>query len=419
VAYFLLLLGALAVLSLPVTAAWIADTFNVAMTGLTGLVGLEAYWNTYWNWAHSAEQGVSSNLDSVSRTIGGFLPSYLRAWIDVLVAKPVASITVALIFLYLYRTNDRLRDNISDRAHQAWFSHIRASRKAHAAKSADPAKGNWALRFARFIRTSRFFNCMHHAATRWVVPGVFLFLIFVLTVTWISRTTVTYRAAQEIAGSAFCHSTKRARPAADGVTVIARPFTPDALCWPSGLLLEKGRQYTLWIEMTEPFFDRTIVADIAGFGGNWMQTLGLPFRRWWIAEWFQPIARIGASGNVEWPLKPVDGIEPRSFGISRAKTPMAVVEVPEPAGMTGMCDPIPAKNLPAAQAIHRHQDVNRTLVSQFTALADGELFLYVNDTIGAIPFGPTIACFYRNNSGAARVTLEKMPVPRPPAAGRP
>jgi hypothetical protein len=33
----------------------------------------------------------------------------------------------------------------------------------------------------------------------------------------------------------------------------------------------------------------------------------------------------------------------------------------------------------------------------------------------AVPFGPLVTCFYRNNGGAAKVTVELMPRPQPPS----
>ena len=79
----------------------------------------------------------------------------------------------------------------------------------------------------------------------------------------------------------------------------------------------------------------------------------------------------------------------------------------------GNCGPIPDAERAAAKATHEKQDVNREFVSQFTAPASGELFLYVNDAILAFPFLPAMSCFYNNNSGAAQVTVKRTPVPKP------
>lgn len=62
---------------------------------------------------------------------------------------------------------------------------------------------------------------------------------------------------------------------------------------------------------------------------------------------------------------------------------------------------------------------NRTLISDITANATGELFLYVNDAVLTLP-GLTDV-FYKNNSGKAKVTVTRIMaeeiVPPPTAAG--
>ena len=60
-----------------------------------------------------------------------------------------------------------------------------------------------------------------------------------------------------------------------------------------------------------------------------------------------------------------------------------------------------------------------TLISDITADANGELFLYVNDAVLTLP-GLT-DMFYKNNSGKAKVTVTRVMadeiIPAPPAAG--
>lgn len=197
-----------------------------------------------------------------------------------------------------------------------------------------------------------------------------------------------------------------------------KEFSIDHLCWPTGVSLEKGRHYTLWIEMIEPFFDQTIMTDIAGFRDSSPgRLMPLLIRRWWAADWFQPIARIGAAGNTEWPLEAADGAE--ALPIGRDAKGQEMPARFQSAGRLDSCDPIPGKELAVAQALHRKQNLRRTYVSQFQAEGEGELFLYVNDAIAAIPYGPTIKCFYANNSGVAKVTIERTPAPKPTTAPMP
>ena len=49
---------------------------------------------------------------------------------------------------------------------------------------------------------------------------------------------------------------------------------------------------------------------------------------------------------------------------------------------------------------------NRVLISDITADATGELFLYVNDAVLTLP--GLVNVFYLNNSGTAKVTVEQI-----------
>ena len=166
--------------------------------------------------------------------------------------------------------------------------------------------------------------------------------------------------------------------------------------------------------MTRPFLDQTSATDIAGFRASSLNYLsGLPIRRWWSADWLQPIARIGASGNVAWPLSAVDGAEAVELGFDAEgkRIPQNVAgsaSRPPP----GLCDKAPGSNAPAAGGEPNAPHLRTTYVSQFTAPESGELFLYLNDAIAAVPFGPTVTCFYDNNSGSAKVVIASVPAPR-------
>jgi hypothetical protein len=165
--------------------------------------------------------------------------------------------------------------------------------------------------------------------------------------------------------------------------------------------------------MTEPFVDHTIMTDIAGFTmDSWSFWAGAAVRRWWTADWFQPIARIGRTGNAEWPLAAIDGA--RAVDVSDYKTqgtPDEIAKAEAARQERGYCAPITDTSM--AQAPEDRTQLRRTYVSQFVAPASGQLYLYVNDAIAAAPFLPTLECFYKNNSGSAKVTVEQVPVPKP------
>ena len=227
--------------------------------------------------------------------------------------------------------------------------------------------------------------------------------------------TLSYRAGQ----GQLCPGTQgELAQLADGVPRSAEGFSTDQLCWPTGIRLEEGVTYTVWIEMVEPFFDRTIVADTAGFqSASPRHRVASVIRRWWSADWFQPIARIGDEGGMEWPLQAIDGARPARAG-ENGTDPLPELRLRrEGAAQLGVCDAIPAEERAEARAIHEAQPkLRRTLVSRFAAPASGELFLYVNDALMAVPFGPTVQCFYENNSGKARVTVARTAAPSAPFA---
>ncbi len=231
---------------------------------------------------------------------------------------------------------------------------------------------------------------LYRATTGYILPGLALVAIVAAGAVAISRTTVDFREGR--GGLCTDSKAKDLVDASETPTVAATTFTIDNLCWASGIQVHKGRQYLLSITMTKPFLDQTQPVDIAGFrASSFNYLLGVPLRRWWASDWFQPIARIGARGDAAWPLVAADGAE--------------AVEL----GFDADGNKIPAT---AAGADPKGPHLRKTFVSQFVAPASGELFLYLNDAIAAVPFGPTVTRFYKNNSGSAKVVVERVAPPK-------
>jgi hypothetical protein len=187
------------------------------------------------------------------------------------------------------------------------------------------------------------------------------------------------------------------------------------------------------------------MSDIAGFKDvSWRHLLALPIRRWWSADWFQPIAKVGNTGIDAWPLISADGDTAIPTRQDAAGNPMPkyFYEFVGKQGKDGKVQPdpdnyaprldvlnkgdaakdpsrlavnqkIPDAELPAAKKIRAKYDLRNTYVSNFTAHSDGELFLYVNDAIAAIPFLKPFTSFYDNNTGKAKVTIKHLAAPPP------
>jgi hypothetical protein len=143
-------------------------------------------------------------------------------------------------------------------------------------------------------------------------------------------------------------------------------FSTQAICSPTGVHVENGARYSVRIELTSPSKDDKIEADPNGFRtarlSSWPAKLvmysGVPLRRVLFRPWFRLIARVGASGTDEYFLDPE-------------------------------ADP--------------HQ--RNVYEATFKAERDGELFLYVNDAVIALPYLHDI--FYWNNNGTAKISVQR------------
>ena len=273
-------------------------------------LGLASYWDEFWTWASHSDQASSAFIGSVFQLVGSLLPGYAKPWSEALIERPTACGIVIVLAIVLYLWNGTLRDRIADLARQAWLpaEKTAATRKKKAnARTRDSIPSSLATK----IRRSRLAALVECAVSRYALPLAAIALIYVAVGVSISRSTVTLRdgsgaiCAEEGVNEKWPVATKL-QP---GQTVIRDGFETSRRCWASGVALEEGQHYALWIEMTDPpFFDRTIMTDIAGFkDDSWRHLLAWPIRRWWSADWFQPIARIGPTGIDTWPLVSADG----------------------------------------------------------------------------------------------------------------
>jgi hypothetical protein len=386
-AYYLLLAAALVAVSLPVTAdalsALLGRTLDV-LPALPALDAARAYLQT------SVGDGLSGNLSSISKSIGGFLPGYVLTFFDVAIAHPFLSLLVVAIVFGLYSLSGQLQHAIVDRAVYAWFDGT--------SPGARVPSGGVGARIARVMRTSLVVEWAHWVWSTFLMPAAGVVAIAAAIAVTTSRVTFNNHAA------ALC--TKSADPVelkAGDVHRSATEFSTQSPCWGSGVSLEKGRHYQLRLEVTEPFCDQRIASDVYGFHGSasWTQWLGTALRRWWTVDWFQPIARVGASGILEWPLVSSDGSEPTVLDPAHDVAP-------EPPGGLEAWTRLSAEECKHASAA-RGRPSQGVLQSEFTAPGGGELFLYVNDAIGAVPFRGEIRRFYDNNRGRATVTVRRLP----------
>lgn len=414
VAYFALLAAAILAFSIPWSAEYLTAFAGGAGIRTAEAVGAGSLWNHIWGGLSGAGGSITALLASVLALVGGFIPGYAKPWIDGISAQPIACLVVLAAVAVLYGTNGYLRDRIADLARQAWFPLRRERGLTQGETPGEPKKT-----FAWFMRTSGLTNTAQKAFADFLLPGLGIAAIYLAAFVAMDRSLVN---AYEGHGDICRATTAPTLLVAGQVTVLPKKFETSDDCWASGMTLEKGRRYTIRLKMEQPYFDSAIMSDIAGFqDSSWRHVLGLPFRRWWSADWFQPIARIGSVGAIQWKLESIIGDEALPAGTDRVgdsfdarffTDPLFKARLSE-IKMNNEVDPrktsgayrIPDKDMPLAAKIRNQHKFQNDYVSEFVASATGELFLYVNDVLMAVPGWGPISYYYKNNRGSATVTL--------------
>ncbi len=278
----------------------------------------------------------------------------------------------------------------------------------------DPANPGLLLRFARKLRRSPPALRCYRFVAQTAAPALFLGLCAIAFSALAHRTAFDLLAAAGV----DCHKTLTAT---GGEKLDAEAdIDLKSLCQTTGLWLLEGRKYRISLTIGEDWFDKRERTDVVGFPTAGLRHfLASPLKRWWWENWFQPIARIGDVGNYEHPLAPSAPLptfnfvacpaaaeDGASLGAALVRTVRGVLDIP--AAIADIPRPAPEayrREQVACRANDRVQPT-RELISDITADASGELFIYVNDAVLAWPGSRDF--FYRSNSGAAKVHVTRI-----------
>jgi hypothetical protein len=352
-----------------------------------------------------------------------FLPSYAEPWLKIAVYYPFATTLVVGVVAIAWLMNSFLRDRIQERARLAWDRPHRMV--------TDIGRPTWLLWIGRAMRLYAW--PLRMAFTNVALPAVFLLVIFGSGLLATGRSYFAWRDGTagftwRFGPQAFCKRTNSPTVVGEQAVPAQTLFETRNPCWSSGLWVEKDRKYRIWIEMKDPWFDRTTMTGVNGFQLS-SHLCYVPFRRWIQAAWFQPVARIGENADAEALLQPIDGMladklprprDPANSNNTNSKKedneyPVHVEDsIPKRNWQKfGYFEPIPEADILAAREVWRQQNLSSLMVADFTAAASGELFLYVNDAIQFVPFLGPFDLYYHNNSGSAQVTVQRIPLPPP------
>jgi uncharacterized protein (DUF2235 family) len=311
-------------------------------------------------------------LIPVVDAVAAFLPNLVKPWLDAFKDAPerlfLGALAVGLLSWYGSWFQSRIRDLMR----KIWNNPTTAAPA--------PSGGIYAL------RTSGPYKACYYVLTHWLLPSLFAFVILVILV---ALAYCAMAAVSRVSFLAFDVS-GYACTASPGLKQVEGPetrsFETSKLCTATGLKVLKGQTYNVSLLLTDGWEDgfnpkkgKGIETDPNGFGWDkmtWSMTLGLPLRRLLSSNWFATIVRIGDTGFGEMvlPFKPADQL---------------IDKCDKPDFMSGKC--------PVQQPRY---------TATFKAAKDGEVFVYVNDSV---VLWPGFHWFYDNNKGKAELTIEPKP----------
>ncbi|AMA60590.1 DUF2235 domain-containing protein [Bradyrhizobium sp. CCGE-LA001] len=422
VSYFWLLALAAVALAWPV----LAPKLVAVLRGLAVLAGLGGVFEQLEEGNDRSVRVLAVPFDLLQ----AFLPSAAAAWLETARTYPLLTLLLATFIFFAYQWSTSLRDRIRERARLAWYhpERIVAGKERETCEAAREHAGRRS--FAREMRNCHLANGLAMLVSTWVFPGVLLTALFGSVFVAGNRSLFDWYAGRSTpmcvtAGEFVVDETPKQ---------AGKLFETSAMCWGSGLWIEKGRQYRLSMKVVEPWFDRTTMSGTNGFTTSLFTShgLGLASRRWYHADWFQPIARVGKWGTSEWPLvannkRPADELPRKAAPALMQELPSRFAYAPSPETVANNgnkdcrlipTDKIDASKMDDAKQEWDAQNLAREFVADFIAPESGELFLYVNDAIQIVPFLGPYGCYYSNNRGTAQVTLQRLPAspvaPAPP-----
>jgi len=285
--------------------------------------------------------------------LGGFLPNAGNPWINAYQGEPERFLIGAFVIAGLMLLSAKLGARIVDKMGALWEV---------------PLRGNLMnllpVNLVYRLRTSPGYQATLRATKRHIAPFLFAVMYVWLGITLIGHAVFVV----EDAAGMLCKSSPSPRELRPQEKVQFT-FMPNQFCAASGFILHEETKYLIAVSRmgNDAWRDGDVDAMLGGFytsdlpvsqRGSFLAAL--PMKRDLIRPWFRVILRIGTTGTYE-----------------------------------DFLDPDPAKS--------QNDD---SLEEVLKPKATGELFVYVNDV--ALPIPGIQDLFYRNNSGQALVTVQRM-----------
>jgi hypothetical protein len=326
----------------------------------------------------AARQNTLSAISNLIHWVGEFLPGWVKGWLEGYRQHPLAFLVLGAIVGLQWLGGSRVAGMITDRMRKLWEESL-----AHLNNAPAIAPTN-----TLGCKESLFLG-LRSGWRDYLGPALSAIVIVYVGLALINRVTFTF--FDETGLGLVCTKSEKPKDAEDIPNIpdegVLFSFDVANPCFASGYKVERLKKYLAWTMPNEAELDSDVVkrksctatpsfedggvnTDARGYGvlrSSGDQLLGLkatiwsafllPLRRHYGEPWFQPVGRYGAIGGE--------------------------FEFFEP-------DPDPT--------VTKISEIVRPKV-------EGELFLYVNDAVLAIPgFQP----FYRDNMGCATFFIKPL-----------
>jgi uncharacterized protein (DUF2235 family) len=323
---------------------------------LAATLHLAAFWLFH---QQNAEHEFDTRFRMISETvrlIGSFLPRSLHWWTDWYAGNPEWFAGGLIVLLALSAIGSALSARIKDGMRLIWLS--RGDR--------DPVPDTRVQSAIYAVRNHPIYRATIRFARLQAAPFLLAFALVWLVL--IGASHFAFNVADSM--GAFCHGTAADQlyPARSDLREAPQNFTTDMLCAPTGFSARRGYSYEIMVTVIEPWTDDDVATTPVGYGTSSVAMprrvllySGVLLRRVVFRPWFRLIARVGEAGTAEYFL-----------------------------------DPVKAKSTDG-------QKVYRT---SFKAERSGEIFLYVNDAVIALPW--LVDRFYGDNHGSAKIEVREL-----------
>jgi uncharacterized protein (DUF2235 family) len=329
--------------------------------------------------------------------LGVLLPSFATTWTASFASHPGTFLFLTALLGAFMAWGKGLEVSIRDQMRRIWYG-VQPLKPQAVNGMPGPNQPGALARGIERMRNHLLYQRAFHMLTHVALPAAFLFSLLYGAGAMSSKFTYAWQAS----GGRVCKESPEGRMPAGGAAQ-ARWFDTREACWNTGMQLRQGATYRIRISVppSARWADESIAAGPNGFecplqgAQAVLMAAAVPMRRHLTEPWFQPIARIGTTGNDTYVLQ------------GDPSTPARLDRCGPVAGSL----PPAAQGCPAGATIGPDAEVFESVV---VARSSGPLFLYVND---AVPLPLLGKDFYANNRGCARIDVTPVTPPQPVPSG--